>query len=75
MKRAAFILLGALLCGVAGYLAIALATRIHELHFAKSQDDMSQFAGMLVIVVFPLSLALGGWLGHLVCNRFAREPR
>ena len=66
-------LLGALFGGVVGYLAIALASRVHELHFAKGQDDMSQFAGMLVIVVLPVSLLLGGWLGRLAYKRFARE--
>ena len=52
-------------------LAIAGMSFLYEMHFAKGQDDMSRFAATLVIVVFPLSVLLGGWLGHQAHRKLA----
>jgi len=68
MKRVLFVLAGALLFAVAGFVLGSVATNWYADHFARSDDDINA-AVLVALVAWPLLTLLGGYLGDLVLRR------
>jgi len=73
MKRALFVLLGFVFFLVIGFICGAGLSYIHAHHFAKSQDDMSSFTELLVLVFIPAFAIGGGVLGFFFHRSLMRR--
>lgn len=65
MKRVLFVLAGAFLFAVAGFVLGSVATNWYADHFARSDDDINA-AVLVALVAWLLLTLLGGYLGDLV---------
>lgn len=75
MKRALFVIIGALLFVVLGFFIGSVTTNWYSDHFAKSDDDINQAVGYFLLV-WPLFAILGGYIGNLMFRRnLTRQSR
>ena len=68
MKRLAFVIGGALIFAVLGFLLGSVATNWYSDHLAKSDNDISKVVGYFLLV-WPLFAILGGYIGNLLFHR------
>ena len=61
-------LAGAGLFAVFGFLLGSLATNWYSDHWAKSDDDINRSVAVF-LVVWPLFIGLGAWIGHAIHRR------
>lgn len=65
MKRAFFVIIGALLFAALWFVIGSVATNWYADHFAKSDDDINMSVGYFLIV-WPLFVFFGGNVGNLM---------
>lgn len=68
MKRALYMAAGGLLFAALGFLLGARATNLYSAHAAKSDDDINLSVGAFLLI-WPLIIAVGAYLGHRVYRR------
>lgn len=68
MKRALYMAAGGLLFAALGFLLGAWATNLYSTHAAKSDDDINLSVGAF-LVIWPLIIGVGAYLGHRVYRR------
>lgn len=69
MKRAAYIIAGAFLVWFLGVLLFIPFNRWYTLNFIKGDDDVGVHLGVMVFVVWPILLVVGGGIGNRVWAR------
>lgn len=73
MRRLLYMVIGGLLFAVLGFLLGALVTNLYSSHAARSDDDINLSVGAF-LVIWPLFIAVGAYLGHRVYRRRESAP-
>ncbi len=69
MKRAAFIVAGALLSFILGMALLALVAHWGSSYFVTSEDDVGRNIWILVLIIWPSLLVLGGIMGNRIYRK------
>lgn len=64
MKRSLYIFVGALVCLILGVLITVPVNHWYTANFVKSEDDVGVHLWVSLLLIWPLFLVLGGWLGN-----------
>jgi len=68
MKRALFVIAGALSFAALGFVTGSIATNWYADSFAKSDDDINQSIGYFLIA-WPLLAIFGGYVGNIMFHK------
>ena len=69
MKQVLLVFAGLVVGALIGFVVASGASYLYEHHAAKSQDDMNDFAAILIFVAMPVFVLCGGWMGHRLSRR------
>lgn len=69
MKRALFILAGALVLLGAGVLVVTALSGWVADNFIHGDDDMNTVGKIIFLGIYPVLLGIGGWLGNVIYKR------
>lgn len=69
MNRVTYMLLGAVVGFVCGTLLSVPFNHWYSQNFVRSDDDSNFLVGVLLLGIWPLSLLIGGAIGHFLWQR------
>ena len=73
MKRLLYVFAGALVFAAIGFVVGSIVTNLYSDYLAKSDDDINFSVGVFLVLI-PLLVALGAYLGHKLYARNLTLP-
>lgn len=73
MRRAIFVILGAIAFLCAGMLVTSLLSDWYARNFIRSDEDMNTLGKVLFLAFYPSLIIVGGWFGSRLYQKTRRK--